>query len=57
MSTSVRENRAKTKHMLDRFLRVDHAGEFGAIRIYEGQMAVLGKTSVGPIIQVILKHA
>jgi 3-demethoxyubiquinol 3-hydroxylase len=23
-------------------LRVDHAGEYGAVRIYEGQMAVLG---------------
>ena len=27
---------------LDRALRVDHAGEFGAVRIYEGQLAVLG---------------
>jgi hypothetical protein len=40
--------------MLDRMIRVDHAGEFGANRIYEGQMAVLGKTEVGPIIQVNL---
>lgn len=24
-------------------IRVDHAGEFGAVRIYEGQLAVLGK--------------
>jgi ubiquinone biosynthesis monooxygenase Coq7 len=24
-------------------IRVDHAGEFGAVRIYAGQMAVLGK--------------
>lgn len=27
--------------MVDRFLRVDHAGERGAVRIYEGQAAVL----------------
>ena len=27
----------------DRFLRVDHAGEVGADRIYAGQMAVLGQ--------------
>lgn len=27
---------------LERALRVDHAGEFGAVRIYEGQLAVLG---------------
>jgi ubiquinone biosynthesis monooxygenase Coq7 len=26
-----------------RMLRVDHAGEFGAVRIYEGQLAVLGR--------------
>ena len=28
--------------MIDRFIRVDHAGEFGADRIYAGQLAVLG---------------
>ncbi|MBN3320949.1 COQ7 protein, partial [Atractosteus spatula] len=37
--------------MLDRMLRVDHAGEYGAIRIYAGQMAVLGRTQAGPVIQ------
>jgi ubiquinone biosynthesis monooxygenase Coq7 len=26
-----------------RMLRVDHAGEFGAVRIYQGQLAVLGQ--------------
>ncbi|HEY1632782.1 MAG TPA: demethoxyubiquinone hydroxylase family protein [Rhizomicrobium sp.] len=26
-------------------IRVDHAGEYGAVRIYEGQLAVLGKSS------------
>ncbi|MGB0697702.1 MAG: demethoxyubiquinone hydroxylase family protein [Rhodospirillaceae bacterium] len=31
--------------MIDRFLRVDHAGEFGAVRIYEGQIAVLKRRS------------
>uniref|UniRef100_A0A671T8B1 Coenzyme Q7 homolog, ubiquinone (yeast) n=1 Tax=Sinocyclocheilus anshuiensis TaxID=1608454 RepID=A0A671T8B1_9TELE len=30
------------KAMLDSMLRVDHAGEYGANRIYAGQMAVLG---------------
>ncbi|XP_020658653.1 NADPH-dependent 3-demethoxyubiquinone 3-hydroxylase, mitochondrial isoform X2 [Pogona vitticeps] len=39
------------KPVLDRIIRVDHAGEYGANRIYAGQMAVLGRTSVGPIIQ------
>ncbi|XP_034389945.1 5-demethoxyubiquinone hydroxylase, mitochondrial [Cyclopterus lumpus] len=39
------------KEMLDQMLRVDHAGEFGANRIYAGQMAVLGRSSIGPLIQ------
>lgn len=38
--------------VIDRIIRVDHAGEYGANRIYAGQMAVLGRSSVGPIIQV-----
>ena len=37
---------------IDGMLRVDHAGEYGAKRIYEGQIAVLGKGPNGPI----LKH-
>ena len=32
------------REQLERIIRVDHAGEFGAGRIYEGQLAVLGKT-------------
>lgn len=28
-------------------LRVNHAGEYGAQRIYAGQLAVLGKTAIG----------
>ncbi len=35
--------------MIDRFLRVDHAGEFGADRIYAGQLAVLGPKGIGPL--------
>ena len=34
-----------------RILRVDHAGEYGAKRIYEGQLAVLGGTSAEPVIR------
>lgn len=33
------------KEMLERIVRVDHAGEYGAVRIYEGQLAVLGRTA------------
>jgi len=43
---------AKTQALLDRLLRVDHAGEYGAVRIYQGQLAVLGQSSVGPILTV-----
>ena len=39
------------KNKLNKILRVDHAGEVGAAKIYEGQLKVLGKTDVGPMIQ------
>jgi ubiquinone biosynthesis monooxygenase Coq7 len=29
--------------LIDRIIRVDHAGEYGATRIYQGQLAVLGQ--------------
>src|ERR1700761_5273405 len=32
-------------------IRVDHAGEYGAVRIYEGQLAVLGKRASGELIR------
>ena len=39
------------KKLYDKIIRVDHAGELGADRIYWGQMAVLGKDPKnGPII-------
>lgn len=34
--------------VLDRFLRVDHAGEYGAQRIYAGQLAVLKHHPLAP---------
>ena len=40
------------EEMIQRFLRVDHAGEVGANDIYAGQMAVLGRTKEAPLIQV-----
>lgn len=43
----------KNRALIDKILRVDHAGELGADRIYAGQMAVLGRTDVGPTIQVM----
>ena len=51
--------RPRTRHYatrphpsIDRMIRVDHAGERGADRIYAGQMAVLGNTSSGPVVKV-----
>lgn len=46
----------KTECLLDRTLRVDHAGEFGAVQIYKGQLAVLGHTDVAPTLQKFLKQ-
>ena len=37
--------------LLDRIVRVNHAGEYGAVRIYEGQLAVLGKSDKGELIR------
>ncbi|MBV9373798.1 MAG: demethoxyubiquinone hydroxylase family protein [Alphaproteobacteria bacterium] len=36
-----------------RMLRVDHAGEYGATRIYEGQLEVLGHGRAGVIRQMV----
>lgn len=36
---------------LARMLRVDHAGEYGARRIYEGQLAVLGRSACAPTLR------
>ncbi|KAF4116118.1 hypothetical protein G5714_003607 [Onychostoma macrolepis] len=44
-------NDEEEKAMLHRMMRVDHAGEYGANRIYAGQMAVLGRTQIRPLIQ------
>ena len=32
-------------------IRVDHAGEYGAVRIYEGQLAILGNRASGDTIR------
>ena len=39
------------EEMIERILRVDHAGEYGAARIYDGQLAVLGRDAVAPVIR------
>ena len=37
--------------LIERILRVDHAGEYGAVRIYEGQLRVLGQGPSGEIVR------
>ena len=40
------------QRLIDRVVRVDHAGEYGAKRIYEGQLAVLGDDpELGPVLR------
>lgn len=34
-----------TRQEIDEIIRVDHAGEYGAVRIYEGQLAILGHSA------------
>src|SRR5262245_60586796 len=42
--------------MIDRIIRVDHAGEFGARRIYEGQLAVLKNHPDAAVIRHMHEH-
>lgn len=54
-SYSTNQPNSKTRRpskLIDEIIRVDHAGELGADRIYAGQVAVLGNTKIGPT----LKH-
>jgi 3-demethoxyubiquinol 3-hydroxylase len=39
------------RERLERMIRVDHAGEYGATRIYAGQLAVLGRRGKGDLIR------
>jgi ubiquinone biosynthesis monooxygenase Coq7 len=40
-----------TEAALHRMIRVDHAGEYGATRIYAGQLAVLGRGAKGDVLR------
>ncbi len=39
------------EQLIERIIRVDHAGEYGAVRIYAGQLAVLGRSRSGATIR------
>jgi len=40
--------------LIERFIRVDQAGEYGAVRIYQGQLSVLGNSDSAPVISHML---
>ncbi len=42
------------QQLIERIIRVNQAGEFGAVRIYKGQLSVLGMSDKGPVIQDML---
>ena len=45
-------NKTTNRQVLEEIIRVDHAGEFGATKIYDGQIAIFGKnTKIGKTIQ------
>ncbi len=39
------------RQLVERMIRVDHAGEYGAARIYEGQLSVLGRAPSADVIR------
>ncbi len=50
--TTSKNKTSTDKNILDEIIRVDHAGEYGATRIYHGQIAIFGKNSkIGKTIQ------
>lgn len=60
MSQDATENRGRDRRRpgdlsrsqeMERLVRVDHAGEYGARRIYEGQLAVLGRSPAAKTIR------
>ena len=40
-----KKDSAAPKQLIDEIIRVDHAGEYGATKIYAGQLIVFGNTS------------
>ncbi|KAI8123161.1 mitochondrial, 5-demethoxyubiquinone hydroxylase [Lucilia cuprina] len=49
-STPQSKQNIRPSALTDEIIRVDHAGELGADRIYAGQMAILGNTPMGKTI-------
>lgn len=49
--TRILPNDLSKEERIKRMIRVNHAGEYGAKRIYAGQLAVLGKSASAPVIR------
>jgi ubiquinone biosynthesis monooxygenase Coq7 len=47
---------ASPRQRIARMVRVDHAGEYGATRIYAGQLAILGRGKKGPVLRHMLEQ-
>ena len=48
----ISSNKKTHREVLEEIIRVDHAGEYGATKIYDGQIAIFGKnTKIGKTIQ------
>ena len=54
MSTTRQPGDPSEHERLARMIRVDHAGEYGAARIYQGQLAVLGRGRHGDTLRHML---
>ena len=44
-SVKKKTNNKTDRQILEEIIRVDHAGEYGATKIYEGQIAVFGRNT------------
>ena len=51
MSTPSQPGDPSLEERVARIIRVDHAGEYGAARIYAGQLAVLGRGTKGALLR------
>ena len=50
-TTNILPGDATPEERVARMIRVDHAGEYGAARIYTGQLAILGRGEKGDILR------
>ena len=54
LKTKHKEKKTTNRGILEEIIRVNHAGEYGATKIYDGQIVIFGKNSkIGKTIQQI----